>query len=164
MPNLTEINSSEYTFNCSAVDEIICPKLTTLSGNYHVMNSPRYIKFPQLHEGYILYSDANLKTKTIILGDGSKDGVAGNIQILKGATNTYLTTLTVAEGFKANLNLTGCNGLERDVLLGIINNLADLKGTEYEDKLQLTLGSTLYGRLNDDDRKIATDKGWKVTG
>lgn len=105
----------------------------------------------------------NAKVSNIYLGDGIKDGVAGDIRVAS-QTNTYLTTLTVANGFKANLNLTGCNGLERDVLLGIINNLADLKGTEYEDNLQLTLGSTLYNKLTADDIKIGTDKGWKVTG
>ena len=147
-----------------SLTEISLPSLEEIEGQALLSqnDSLLYVEMPKLHKSNGIFGYIP-KCQTLKIGNGMRDGVAGDIKIYTG-TYTYLTTLTVAEGFKAKLNLTGCNGLERDVLLGIINNLADLKGTEYEDKLQLTLGSTLYGRLNDDDIKIGTDKGWKVTG
>lgn len=102
----------------------------------------------------------NIKIPTIHLGNGMRDGVAGDIKIFSGGTNTTITTLTVAKGFKAKLNITGCNGLEREVLLGIINNLADLTG---ETSLNLIMGATLLAKLTDADKAIATQKNWTLS-
>lgn len=101
----------------------------------------------------------NAKVSNIYLGSGIKDNIAGNIRIAS-QTNTYLTNLTVAEGFKAKLNLTGCNGLSREVLVDILNNLADLTG---ETSLNLIMGSTLLGKLTDADKAIATQKNWTLS-
>ena len=96
---------------------------------------------------------------TIQLGNGIHNGEIGNIKVCNG-TNTTLTTLTVAEGFKAKLNLTGCNGLSREVLVDILNNLADLTG---ETSLNLIMGATLLAKLTDADKAIATQKNWTLS-
>lgn len=107
-----------------------------------------------------MYSSASTFIKIIHLGNGMCDGVVGDIKILHSGTNTYLTTLTVAEGFKAKLDLTGCNGLSREVLVDILNNLADLTG---EASLNLIMGATLLAKLTDADKAIATQKNWTLS-
>ena len=117
------------------------------------------ISLPKIHSVTQGLLGSTSKIPTIRLGDGTKDGVAGNIRMVSG-TNTALTTLTIAEGFKAKLNLTGCNGLEREVLVGIINNLADLTD---EASLNLIMGSTLLAKLTDADKAIAQQKNWTLS-
>ena len=166
MPNLKKMNMGIIAGSTCYFDELNLDNLEEFTNTAGYVLLARVdipeLFLPKFHKGINIYSSGS-NIPTIHLGNGMRDGVAGDIKLAYN-TQTTLTTLTVAEGFKANLNLTGCNGLERDVLLGIINNLADLTGTEYEDKLQLTLGSTLYNKLTADDIKIGTDKGWKVTG
>ena len=120
------------------------------------------LALPKAHKITSIIKDTNVSN--IYLGDGTKDGVAGDIRIAS-QTNTYLTNLTVAEGFKAKLDLTGCNGLERDVLLGIINNLGQLDAGQ---TLNLIMGTTLLNKLQDAESQEAIEyatqvKGWSIS-
>ena len=143
---------------------IDCPELE----EYNVTPSMRIdykegvlINVPKLKNTGYLFGTITSANAHIKLGNP----IGGSIKLYSGsASNTVPILVTIEKDFASNLNLTNLDGITKEALVDIINNLADLKGTEYEDNLQLTLGSTLYGRLNDDDRKIATDKGWKVTG
>jgi hypothetical protein len=166
IPHIVEVAGGDSPFNSPYLISVSFPNLTTISGGTNFLNNNvkcRFINLPKLHKATKLI-DWSYPSKTdIALGNGTKDGIAGDIKILiSGSSNSAISTLTVAKGFKAKLNLTGCNGLSREVLVDIINNLADLTGTEYADKLVLTLGSTLYDRLKEDDRLIATNKDWQV--
>ena len=116
------------------------------------------IALPKLHKCTNLIS-SSAAIKTLHIGDGMRNGVAGDINIAYD-TLTKLTTLNVANGFKAKLNLTGCNGLSREVLVDIINNLADLTG---ETSLNLIMGATLLAKLTDADKAIATQKNWTLS-
>ena len=116
------------------------------------------ITLPKLHKCTNLISSST-KIKTLHIGDGMRDGVAGDIKVAYD-TLSYFTTLTVAKGFKAKLNLTGCNGLSREVFVDIINNLADLTG---ETSLNLIMGATLLAKLTDADKAIATQKNWTLS-
>ena len=122
------------------------------------LNIPKFFKTSGA--GFL---NAESKVKEIHFGDGMKDGVAGDIRITY-STNTALTTLTVAEGFKAKLNLTGCDGLERDVLLGIINNLGQLDAGQ---TLNLIMGTTLLNKLQDAEAQEAIEnaqkRGWSIS-
>lgn len=58
----------------------------------------------------------------------------------------------------ANLDIHASTKFTRDALLEIIGNLkAQTSGTK-----TLTMGSTNIAKLTDEDKKIATDKGWTL--
>ena len=58
----------------------------------------------------------------------------------------------------ANLNISASTKFTREALLEIIGNLkAQTSGTK-----TLTMGSTNLAKLTDEDKKIATDKGWTL--
>ena len=64
-----------------------------------------------------------------------------------------------AFGFKASFDLTSCNKMGETALVEVLNNL----GTLDEGKTAtLTLGSNLLAKLTDDEKAIATNKGWTL--
>ena len=60
-------------------------------------------------------------------------------------------------GMKVSFDLSYCTKLSRDVLVKVFGNLATITSTQ-----TLTLGSTLLALLSDDDKAIATSKGWTL--
>ena len=64
-----------------------------------------------------------------------------------------------AFGFKASFDLTSCYKMGETALVEVLNNL----GTLDEGKTAtLTLGSNLLAKLTDDEKAIATNKGWTL--
>lgn len=55
-----------------------------------------------------------------------------------------------------NFSCSSCKLMEREALLELLNNLATVSGKK------LTLGATLLAKLTEEDKKIATDKGWTL--
>ena len=49
------------------------------------------------------------------------------------------------------------NNYDRESIVKVLNNLQSITTTQ-----TLTLGSTLLAKLTDEDKKIATDKGWTL--
>lgn len=154
-----------YINNCKSLN---LPKLETIKLQSSAQCSLIYnssalllINLPSLNNAItgIMSSTACKQGCKIILGKP----VGGNIRILTSGTNSKIEIITVEKGFASKLNLTGCNGLSREVLVDILNNLADLTDTEYADKLQLILGATLYNKLTAEDVLIATNKHWLVS-
>jgi hypothetical protein len=56
-----------------------------------------------------------------------------------------------------SLNFSYCAYLTHDSLMSIINNLATVTSTK-----TLTLGTTNLAKLSDEEKAIATNKGWTV--
>ena len=83
----------------------------------------------------------------------------------QNATNTSncfygclsLTDVTGSPNFKTSFSLSGCTNLTHDSLMVFINGLQTVTTTQ-----KLTLGSNLLDKLTDDDKKVATDKGWTL--
>jgi hypothetical protein len=69
----------------------------------------------------------------------------------------YLTTITGEPNFKVSVQLSSCPLLTHDSLMVVINGLQVV-----ETKQILTLGTTLLAKLSDDEKKIATDRGWTL--
>lgn len=67
-----------------------------------------------------------------------------------------LTTITGTPNFKASLDLHYCIALSHDSLMVIINGLQTVEGKT------LTLGAENLAKLTDEEKKIATDKGWTI--
>lgn len=59
-----------------------------------------------------------------------------------------------------NFNVSNCTLLTHDSLLSIINALKDYSGTETTKAA--TLGSVNLAKLDDDEKAIATEKGWSL--
>ena len=62
-----------------------------------------------------------------------------------------------ATGIKCDLDLTPSTRFTREALLEVLNNLATVTST-----MTLELGSTNLAKLTDEDKAIATNKGWTL--
>lgn len=60
-------------------------------------------------------------------------------------------------GMKANLNISSSTKFEESDLVTILNNLATVTSTQ-----TLTMGSTNLAKLTDEEKAIATNKGWTL--
>lgn len=80
--------------------------------------------------------------------------VTGMFDIFKGCSKLSEIHMT---GIKANLNISSSSLFTRDALLEILNNLSTIDGTK-----TLTMGSTNLSKLTDEDKAIATNKGWTL--
>ena len=68
-----------------------------------------------------------------------------------------LTTLGGFVGLSESLSLSSSTKLTHDSLMNVINNLATVTSST-----TLTLGSTNLAKLTDEEKKVATDKGWTL--
>lgn len=71
---------------------------------------------------------------------------------------TSLTDLGGFTGLKVNLDLSPCPELSHESLLNVINKAADVTASPKT----LTLGSTNLAKLSDEEKAIATSKGWTL--
>ena len=83
----------------------------------------------------------------------------------QAATNTgqcFYGSLSLADitgnpNFKASLDLSACTKLTHDSLMVVINGLQTVTTTQ-----KLTLGTVNLAKLTDEEKKVATDKGWTL--
>ena len=68
-----------------------------------------------------------------------------------------LTTITGNPNFKAPFPLSQCTKLTHDSLMVVINGLQTITTAK-----TLTLGATNLAKLTDEEKKVATDKGWTL--
>ena len=74
---------------------------------------------------------------------------------------TYCSSLTDLGGFtglKVNLDLSSSSKITHESLLNVINKAADVTASP----ATLTLGSTNLSKLTDEEKAIATNKGWTL--
>ena len=69
-----------------------------------------------------------------------------------------ITTLGGFAGLKANLDLSQCTTLTKESLLNVINEAADVTSSPKT----LTLGTENLNKLTDEEKAIATNKGWTL--
>lgn len=72
-----------------------------------------------------------------------------------GCTN--LETITGAIGLTVSFDLSSCTKLTHDSLMNVLNGLRTVTG-----KKTLTLGSTNLAKLTDEEKAVATAKGWTL--
>ena len=83
----------------------------------------------------------------------------------QNATNTSmcfsaciaLTDVTGNPNFKVSFSLSDCKQLTHDSLMVFINGLQTVTTAQ-----TLKLGTTNLAKLTDDEKKVATDKGWTL--
>ena len=94
------------------------------------------------------------KLTTVHLPTGFGQNSTTNGNIFYGCR--ALTTITGNPNFKTSL-IISINTLTHDSLMVVINGLQTVTS-----KQTLTLGSTNLAKLTDEEKKIATDKGWTL--
>ena len=93
--------------------------------------------------------------KTLTLPDGF-----GQAATSLGSCFSFCSKLTDITGnpnFKVSCDLSPCVNLTHDSLMVVINGLQTVTTTK-----TLTLGATNLAKLTDEEKKIATDKGWTL--
>ena len=80
---------------------------------------------------------------------------------LKDLGKAYLTTQS-ANNSAYTLNLSTCPALTHDSLMNVINNLYDIASIGVQPQ-KLQLGSTNLAKLTDEEKAIATNKGWSLS-
>nr|DAK84682.1 MAG TPA: protein of unknown function DUF285 [Caudoviricetes sp.] len=83
---------------------------------------------------------------------------------LGGFENLGQAYLTTSSANYANytLNLSASPNITHDSLMNVINNLYDIKTAGVKSQ-QLILGDTNLAKLSDEEKQIATDKGWTIS-
>lgn len=80
---------------------------------------------------------------------------------LKDLGKSYLTTQS-ANNSAYTLNLSTCPALTHDSLMNVINNLYDIATAGVQPQ-KLQLGSTNLAKLTEEEKAIATNKGWSIS-
>lgn len=162
----TSFNQTFY--GCNSL--ILCPNIdtsssTTIAYMFYSCSSLRSI--PQLNTqnvidmGYAFNDCRNLQS--IPLLDCSRLNV---IDYPFGYSS--ITTLTDLGGFK-NLDINFRNGLNYlpnltiQSLMNVINNLYDFRANGETTTRTLQLGTTNLNKLTDEQKVVATNKGWNLT-
>ena len=84
-----------------------------------------------------------------------------NLGGLENLGQAYLTTQS-ANNSAYTLNLSTCPALTHDSLMNVINNLYDIASIGVQPQ-KLQLGSTNLAKLTDEEKAIATNKGWSIS-
>ena len=92
---------------------------------------------------------------SLTLPDGFGQAVTVTKECFRGCVS--LTTITGNPNFKVALDLASGTNLTHDTLMVVINGLETVTTTQ-----TLILGSTNLAKLTDDEKKVATDKGWTL--
>ena len=144
--------------NCTNLSTI--PQLDTSSGTaflYMLFGCTNLTAIPQLNTtngtdfSYMFYQCSSLTA-------------IPQLDTTKGTNFSYmlfgcksLITLGGFIGLSKSLSLSYSNNLTHDSLMNVINNLATVTSST-----TLTLGSTNLAKLTDEEKKVATDKGWTL--
>lgn len=160
VPNMdtTKIQSMSYMFyNCEKITEI--PQYNT--GNTVLMSRIFFgctalTKIPKLNAEKVNNIDSAFYNCYNLIDFGGLENLG------KGYTSksNYSSSYT--------LNISSCTKLTHDSLMNVINNLYDLNltynvaggGTLYRQYLRLS--TTSNALLSDEEKQIATDKGWDI--
>ena len=118
-----------------------CPNLTTIP----LFDTSKVTKMAEM-----FYGCTNLTT--IPAFDTSK--VTWMLDMFSGCTNLTAIHMT---GMTVDLNISSSTAFTREALVEILNNLGTVTSTK-----TLTMGSTNLAKLTDEDKAIATNKGWTL--
>lgn len=172
--NTNNLSNSFYSYPFEEAPNLIGEGKVT-NWYYFLMNANKVKEIPQYDTSngynfsYAFYSNS---IENIALLDFSK---ATNILYVVNYSSNKLTNLggfkdlgkaysTTQSANYANykLNLSSCNKLTHESLLNVINGLYDIasKGCNAQ---QLQLGSTNLAKLTDEEKAIATNKGWSLS-
>ena len=157
--NTTKVNNMDNLFDRSGITEVPLfdtSSVTSMNSMFHLCS--KLTSVPSLNTRKV----TNVKEMFYICRALESVGLLD----LSNATNTIymfydcsnLTTLDGLTGLKDNLYLNLSPLLTHDSLLNVINEAADVTA----NPKTLTLGATNLAKLTDQEKAIATSKGWTL--
>ena len=167
--NISSNNNTDYTYMCMGCSNLKYCRLVFDSGRANFISNcfadpngaesrtePLVIEFdsivdkPNLNMNYAFSNNKYIEEippldATNVLGLGTA---------FKGATGILKIHLT---NISIDINISACTKMTSESLLEVLNNLATVTST-----MTCTLGETNLAKLTDEDKAIATNKGWTL--
>ena len=170
----SNVNSMSYMFrDCSELTTI--PQLDTskvTNMGYMFEGCSKLTTIPQLDTSKVTNMeqmfDGCKSLESIPMLDFSKVGIINNFfgYSWMGGDYQYLTNLGGFGGLKIDWNdgggLSKCPNLTVDSLMNVINNVYDFVGNGSTTTRTLQLGTTNLDKLTDEQKAVATNKGWSL--
>ena len=168
--NLTSIPQLN-TSNVTNMDAMFmdCSQLTTIPlldtskveimnsmfGNCRALTSIPLLDTSKVNDMSFMFYGCKSLTAIPELNANSAATTAGDLMNIFGGCTKLKSILMTNIG--ANLDISASTKFERSDLLIILNNLKTVTSTR-----KLTMGSTNLGKLTNEDKAIATNKGWTL--
>ena len=138
----------------TSIPQLNTSNVTTMSSMFYECKSLTSIPLLDTSKvtnmSHMLYGCSKLTTVPAL--DVSKVTDMGSI--FKGCSSLKSILMT---GMKVSFNISSSTKFEESDLVTILNNLATVTTTQ-----TLTMGSTNLAKLTDEDKAIATNKGWTL--
>ena len=154
----SNVNSMDHMFNkcldLTTVPQLNTSNVTNMSNMFN--NCSKLTTVPQLNTSKVtnmksmFYSCYSLTTVPAL--DTSK--VANMSNMFQGCSNLKSILMT---GMKVSFNISYSTKFEQTDLVTILNNLATVTNTK-----NLIMGATNLAKLTEEDKAIATNKGWTL--
>ena len=172
--NTNSLSGSFYGYPLEEAPNLIGEGKVT-NWYYFLMSATKVKEIPQYDTSngynfsYAFYADSieNIalldfsKATNIIYVVNHNSNKLTNLGGFKDLGKAYSTTQS-ANYHAYTLNLSGCNNLTHESLMNVINNLYDIASIGVQPQ-KLQLGSTNLAKLTDEEKAIATNKGWTVS-
>lgn len=158
-PNDTEnvTNMSNMFYNCAnltTTPQLNTSKVTNMASMFYYCNKLTTIPLldtSNVTSTYQMFSNCSSLTTVPAL---NVDKVTRMNDMFGNCTNLKSILMT---NIGVNLNIASSTKFEREDLLTILNNLKTVTSSQ-----RLTMGDTNLAKLTDEDKAIATNKGWTL--
>ena len=151
-------------FQCSSLTSLHLPdgfgqNATTFASCFYQCSSLTSLHLPDgfgqnaTSFAYCFYNCSSLTS--LHLPDGFGQNATSFVRTFYNCT--ALKDITGNPNFKISFDLSPCPNLTHDSLMVVINGLQTVTETQ-----TLTLGTTNLAKLTDEEKKVATDKGWTL--
>ena len=145
-----------YCTSLTSVPEMDTSKVTSMQSMFYYCES--LISIPEMNTSEVTNMETMfLRCKLLTTIPPINTSRVTRIEFMFSGCNS-LTDLGGFTGLKVNLDLSPCSKLSHESLLNVINNAADVTASP----ATLTLGSTNLAKLSDEEKGIATNKGWTL--
>ena len=157
----TTIGNDEALYNPITHTQIVFELNDEYAGHYFVMKAATIEYFPNRFinnwtKGNLTYTFAYSSTVKVIPPIDIKCGGFGKMYSGKNYACTDFQMFNIGESSQIDI----FPNLSREVLIRIFKY--QINTLEEGTTATLTLGSTLLAKLTDEDKKLATDKGWTL--
>lgn len=160
IPKLDTSNVTEtgfmfyYCEKLTSIPQLNTSNDTAMNNMFHGCNN--LLSIPQLNSSKVtnMNNMFNGCTNLSIIPQLDASKATGLTDTFKSCSKLEQIHMT---GMKVSFNISASTLFTRDALLEILNNLATITDTK-----TLTMGSTNLAKLTDEDKSIATNKGWTL--
>ena len=165
----SRVTSMDYTFlDCLKLQSIPLLNISNVTSMYYTFKGCTSLTtIPQLDTSNVVavasIFEGCTALESIPLLDFSNVGHAGSI--LNPSYLDDLVNLTYMGGFKnlkADLDIQKAPNLTVQSLMNVINNLYDFVGNGSTTTKTLKIGTTNLNKLTDEQKAVATNKGWEL--